>query len=152
MIEMNRDYYNRLPKYAWIARTIPNTILEGVSAEVQEVEEVKEPPKPKQVKLDIKRDGKILEGFDDVIHFKPMGDIGYYCATLKGHHKARRHFSHGLTAEVFNKTKRVRCDNEPRRFPCITKFYLDPKTETIQVQYNIDKSNLHMLGKLRVNK
>lgn len=135
-MDNERERYLRLPNIAWITRTIPKSILEGV------VDETK-PETPHSVR----KKSKLSTGFEDIVYFTEVKGLGYYCKNPKGFKKARRAFVHGLSGDLFEIHKRSLCDNVPVNFPCIVKFHLD-RNDTLQVLYEINTSHLNALGAL----
>lgn len=92
-------------------------------------------------------DKPLFESMADVIHYRAVGDLGYYCATHKGFRKAQRLYTQGLDDAMFHKNRKLRCPNEPSRFPCVVKFTLDA-SGSIYVQYVIDRDTASTLREL----
>lgn len=139
MIVMDKAYYSALPNFAWIAQTIPKTVLEGIVKDIQVEEQ-----KPKIEKSDS------FVGFEDVIYFRSVGELGFYCRNPKGYLKARRAFVHGIEERLFESNKKGRDHNHPVKFPCIVKFHV--VNDKVQILYKIDSSQLSVLEALTVNK
>lgn len=135
MMENDYERYLRLPNIAWIKRTIPKSILEGVVHEIT-------PPKRES-----SRRLKLSTGFEDIVYFTEVAGLGYYCKNPKGFKKAKRAFVHNLEGSLFEKHKRTVCDHKPTHFPCIVKFHID-KADSLQVLYEINTSHLNALGAL----
>lgn len=139
MIKMDKAYYESLPNIPWISQTIPKETLDEILGDVHVEKE-----KPKIVKSDP------FVGFEDVVYFRSVGELGFYCRNPKGYKKARRAFVHGIEERLFEANKKGHDHDHPVKFPCIVQFHVI--NDKVQILYKIDSSQLSVLEALTVNK